>query len=105
MAEAPVAIGYHRLGEQIAFYPLTRCCAATGKGGEHGIVCRRCYRDVGHEYGGFWYADEHEMRCGDFNIAGTWDLYTTALLNAGVEAAHAAALTAEAKRQATLVQP
>lgn len=105
MAEAPVAIGYDRRGEAIAFYPLTPCCAATGKGGEHGIVCRRCYRDVGHEYGGFWYADEHEMRCGGFNIASTWDLYTTALLNIGVDSARTAVLTAEAKRQATLVQP
>ena len=105
MAEAPVAIGYDRRDDGIAFYPLTTCCAATGKGADSGTVCRRCYRDVGHEYGGFWYADERAVMFGGFNLANTWDLYTTALLNLGVGPAHAEALTAEAKRQAALVQP
>lgn len=44
-------------------YPLTPCCGASGKGGERGIVCRRCYNEVGAMYGdcamfekvpGFW---------------------------------------------------
>nr|WP_172692649.1 hypothetical protein [Mycolicibacterium sp. CBMA 213] len=105
MAEAPVAIGYDHKDGGIQLYPLTPCCAATGKGSDSGIVCRRCYRDVGHEYGGFWYADERTVMFGGFNLASTWDLYTTALRNAGVDPAHAEVLTAEAKRQAALVQP
>lgn len=104
MAEAPLAIGYDRRNDGIVFYPLTPCCAATGKGGENATVCRNCYRDVGHEYGGFWYADEREVPFGGFNLAGTWDLYTTALRNTGVDPAHAELLTVEAKRQAALVQ-
>jgi hypothetical protein len=104
MAEAPIAIGYDHNGEGVTFYPLTPCCAATGKGAESGTVCRRCYRDVGYEYGGFWYADERTVMVGGFNLASTWDLYTTALRNAGVDPARAEVLTAEAKRQAELVQ-
>lgn len=35
-------------------YLLTRCCYASGKGSYDsmsGVVCRKCYRDVGHIYG------------------------------------------------------
>ncbi len=105
MSEAPVSIGYDRGGDAITFYPLTPCCTATGKGSDSGTVCRRRYRHVGYEYGRFWYADEHKSMFGGFNLASTWDLYTTALRNIGVDPAHAAVLTEEAKRQAALVQP
>lgn len=33
-------------------YALTPCCDATGKGGERGIVCRACYREVPSYFGG-----------------------------------------------------
>ncbi|HEY5785247.1 MAG TPA: hypothetical protein VIT65_10760 [Microlunatus sp.] len=32
-------------------YPLTWCCGASGKGGGHGVICRKCYRDVDPMYG------------------------------------------------------
>lgn len=32
-------------------YLLTPCCQATGKGGERGVVCRSCYKDVDDRYG------------------------------------------------------
>lgn len=32
-------------------FPLTPCCKATGKGGGHGVVCRRCYTDVDYDFG------------------------------------------------------
>jgi hypothetical protein len=32
-------------------YPLTQCCAASGKGGADGVVCRYCYRRVDGVYG------------------------------------------------------
>jgi hypothetical protein len=32
-------------------YPLTPCCGASAKGGEYGIVCRKCYADIDPMYG------------------------------------------------------
>lgn len=32
-------------------YPLTPCCKASGKGGEHGVICRACYQPVDGLYG------------------------------------------------------
>ncbi|KMV17560.1 hypothetical protein ACT17_14785 [Mycolicibacterium conceptionense] len=99
MAEAPVAIGYDRRGDgPLKLYALTPCCAATGTGSDCGVACRSCYREVGFEYGSFWYSDGHRD-----DLSGTWDTYTTALLNAGVDRDKAEVLTAEAKRQAERV--
>jgi len=33
-------------------YPLTACCGASAKGGEHGIICRKCYSPIEAEYAG-----------------------------------------------------
>jgi hypothetical protein len=33
-------------------YGLTTCCDASAKGGEHGIVCRACYREIDPLLGG-----------------------------------------------------
>ena len=33
-------------------YYLTECCHASAKGGERGIICRACYRDIPIELGG-----------------------------------------------------
>lgn len=35
------------------YYPLTPCCAATGKGSVDGTVCRSCYDLVDDAFGGF----------------------------------------------------
>lgn len=32
-------------------YPLTWCCAASGKGGEHGVICRACHQPVDPMFG------------------------------------------------------
>lgn len=32
--------------------PLTSCCHATGKGGEHGVICRGCHQPVDEKFGG-----------------------------------------------------
>lgn len=32
-------------------YLLTDCCNASGKGGEHGVICRACYQPVDAVYG------------------------------------------------------
>lgn len=39
----------NRDGDQ--FY-ITDCCDASAKGGEHGTVCRRCYRSIDPSLGG-----------------------------------------------------
>jgi hypothetical protein len=50
-------------------WPLTPCCAASGKGGEYGIVCRACYEPVAMEYGmGEVVKTEEELR----TWADTW---------------------------------
>jgi hypothetical protein len=39
------------------YYPLTRCCHASGKGSENsptGIVCRACYAPVPAAFGAAW---------------------------------------------------
>lgn len=38
------------------FYPLTDCCAASGKGSEceSGVVCRNCYEEVGSDWGSYF---------------------------------------------------
>jgi hypothetical protein len=47
-----VVIGVAELGEGAWLaVPLTPCCGASGKGGGHGVVCRKCYRDVDPMYG------------------------------------------------------
>jgi hypothetical protein len=33
-------------------YYLTDCCLASAKGGEHGVICRACYRPVDDALGG-----------------------------------------------------
>jgi hypothetical protein len=104
MAEAPVAIGYYR-GDRdgrLTLYPLTTCCAASGKGSETetGVCCRSCYRTVDSAYGGFWHVDDSPEMLGKFNIAGTWADYTNLLVAEGVSPSKADELTTEAKRQA-----
>lgn len=100
MAEASVAIGYSRNGgDRTIFYALTPCCAATATGTDSGIACRSCYRDLDFEYGGFWYLEDRED-----GLSSTWDLYSIALRNAGVDQAKAEVLVAEAKRQAKQVR-
>jgi hypothetical protein len=32
-------------------YPVTPCCRATAKGGEYGVICRKCYADIDDFYG------------------------------------------------------
>jgi hypothetical protein len=104
MAEAPIAIGFNSYdNSKVSFYPLTPCCAASGKGSESetGVVCRKCYRTVDAGFGGFWYADESEMMVGKYNIAGRWADYTRLLTDVvGVAPAKAEQLTHEAQRQA-----
>jgi len=33
-------------------YYVTECCGADGKGVEHGVACRACYRPLPIEFGG-----------------------------------------------------
>ena len=39
---------------------LTDCCNASAKGGEHGVVCRACYREIDPEMGMAWLADDQD---------------------------------------------
>jgi hypothetical protein len=39
---------------------LTPCCNASGKGGEHGVICRACYDDVDFIFGACWLPEEWE---------------------------------------------
>lgn len=40
-------------------YPLTGCCAASGKGSVGGVVCRACYELVSPMFGAAAMADDH----------------------------------------------
>lgn len=40
-------------------YYLTECCKASGKGGEHGVICRACYRPVADVYGTAWMVSDN----------------------------------------------
>jgi len=41
-------------------YYLTDCCKASGKGGQHGVICRSCYRPVSDVYGMGWMASDEQ---------------------------------------------
>lgn len=116
MAEAPIAIGYDKVNvlrtadgttmqvEKTMLVALTPCCAASGKGGGNGVVCRKCYRDVNFEYGCFWYTDGSPEMWEGMDLASGWHVYTNLLvMDGGVSQEKAEALTEEAKRQAQLV--
>lgn len=46
-----VTIAVAEVGQVHLAYPLTACCGASGKGGEAGVICRSCYRDVDPMFG------------------------------------------------------
>lgn len=70
-------------------YPLTPCCRASGKGGGRGVICRRCYHDVGAYFGDCWSAGEDRG----------WDTYRWMLMDFGADEARADALVAQARRE------
>lgn len=69
------------------FY-VTDCCAASAKGGEFGIVCRKCYQPIPFEQADAWMLDDdagwarYERHLGADLVATIRDLAQTTMTEA-----------------------